>query len=340
MKTIKKRVLVLCSIFVVLFIQSYENLNATVWQWETLSTINKPTARHEAGLVACKGKLYLMGGRRINPTSVYNPKTNTWIEKSSTPIELHHFQPVVVNDAIYIVGAMTGQWPNETPVERIIIYYPERDEYVFGDTIPKNRRRGAAGTVVYKNRIYVIGGITNGHIDGYKPWFDEYNPQTGEWKALADAPNSRDHFQAVVANNKLYAFAGRTTSKITNQDMALTVSRGHVFNFKTGKWENVEESVAIPTMRAGNFAFVWNHKVIIGGGETFGQVAAHSEVEAYNIKTQMWEKWPALVQGRHGTGCAVIGNYVYTASGCGKHGGEPELTSIESLKLPVRKYKK
>lgn len=328
------RALVFFSIISILFIESCNNATPGNWQWETITTVGKPTARHEAGLVAYNDKLYLMGGRRINPTSVFDPATNTWTEKSATPIELHHFQPVVFNDAIYLIGAMTGGWPNETPVDRVVIYYPERDEYVYGDTIPEHRRRGGAGAVVYNNKVYLIGGITNGHMNGYKPWFDEYNPKTGEWKTLADAPNARDHFQAVVVDNKLYAFAGRTTSKITDQDMALTVSHGNVYNFKTQKWEAVTNNLAIPTMRAGNFAFGWNNSIIIGGGETAEQEDAHNEVEAYNAKTKLWSKWPSLNQGRHGTGFAVIGNYVYTASGCGRHGGEPELTTVERLELP------
>jgi N-acetylneuraminic acid mutarotase len=327
-------VLFLFPIISVLSIGCSNNATPKNWQWETIPTEGKPTARHEAGMVAYKGKLYLMGGRRINPTSVFDPNTNTWTEKSTTPIELHHFQPVVFNDAIYLIGAMTGTWPNETPVERVIVYYPERDEYVYGDTIPKHRRRGGAGAVVYNNKIYLIGGITNGHMNGYQPWFDEYDPETSEWKALDDAPNARDHFHAAIVDNKLYAFAGRTTSKITDQDMALTVSHGNVYNFDTQVWEAVTNNLALPTMRAGNFAFAWNNSIVIGGGETAEQVEAHSEVEAYNTKTKLWSKWPSLNQGRHGTGFAVIGNYVYVASGCGKHGGEPELTTIERLELP------
>lgn len=318
----------------ILFLQSCDDATPSNWKWETITPVGEPTARHEAGLVAYKDKLYLMGGRRINPTSVFDPVTTTWTEKSATPIELHHFQPVVYKDAIYLVGAMTGQWPNETPVDRIIIYYPERDEYVFGDSILEHRRRGGAGAVVYNNKIYVIGGITKGHMNGYKPWFDVYNPENGEWQTLPDAPNARDHFQAVVVDDKLYAFAGRTTSKITDQDMALTVSHGNIYNFKTQKWETVTADLAIPTMRAGNFAFGWNNSIVIGGGETAEQEEAHNEVEAFNAKTNLWSKWPSLNQGRHGTGFAVIGNYVYTASGSGKHGGEPELTSIERLELP------
>ncbi len=304
------------------------------WQWETLNTTDQPTARHEAGFVAYKSKLYLMGGRRINPTSEFDVTTNTWVEKAPTPIELHHFQPVLYEDAIYIIGAMTGKWPNETPVEKVIIYYPERDEYVYSHPIPEHRRRGGAGTVVYNDKIYLVGGITKGHMNGYKPWFDEYDPATGEWKVLEDAPSARDHFQAVANQDKLYAFAGRTTSKKTEQDMALTIGHGNVYNFSTQKWETVTNNLAIPTERAGNFAFAWNNAIVVGGGESIAQVKAHSEVEAYDTETKQWSKWPALNEGRHGSGFAVIGNYVYTASGCGNRGGEPELTTIERLELP------
>jgi len=54
------------------------------WQWETITTKGQPTARHEAGFVAYKSKLYLMGGRRINPTSEFDPATNTWTDLSTS----------------------------------------------------------------------------------------------------------------------------------------------------------------------------------------------------------------------------------------------------------------
>jgi len=229
---------------------------------------------------------------------------------------------------------MTGQWPNEKPLDRVIIYYPEKDEYTYGHTIPISRRRGSAGVVVYKNKIYLVGGITNGHMNGYKSWLDSYDPISGKWEVLPDAPSARDHFQAVINHNKLYAFAGRTTSKATNQDIALTISHGNIYDFEKQQWEPVTNNLAIPTPRAGNFVFTWNNHVIIGGGESTKHQDAHNEVEAFDINTGLWSNWPSFKQGRHGTGFAVIDNYVYTASGCGKQGGEPELISIERLKLP------
>ncbi|AXT61408.1 DUF5060 domain-containing protein [Aquimarina sp. AD10] len=303
-------------------------------QWEIVPAKGIPTARHEAGLVAYKDKILLIGGRRINPTDVFDTKTNTWIAKSPTPIELHHFQPVVVGNAIYLVGAMTGEWPNEKPLDKVIIYYPEEDRYEYGHPIPKNRRRGGAGAVYHNNKIYLVGGITNGHVDGYKSWFDTYDPKTGEWHVLPNAPDARDHFQVAVANNKLYAFAGRRTSKATDQDMALTSSYGNVYDFDAQKWEPVTSDLAIPTERAGNGIFAWNNEIVIGGGESVAHEKAHAEVEAYNTITKSWNKWPSLLNGRHGSGFVIVGDYVYTASGSGNRGGGPELTSIERLKLP------
>jgi hypothetical protein len=308
----------------------------STWNWETLETIGQPVARHEAGLVSHNGKLYLMGGRRVNPTSVYDPAANTWTDKSKTPIELHHFQPVSYNNAIYIIGAMTGQWPNEKPIDKIIIYHPDSDTYEYGHTIPDNRRRGGAGLAVYNNKIFVTGGITNGHMDGFKSWFDEYNPATGEWKVLNDSPNARDHFQAVVSGDKLYAFAGRNSSRLTGEDMARTIRHGNVYDFNTQKWETITNKLAIPTKRAGNFAIAWKGQIIIGGGEVSKAELAQNNVEVFDTKSETWLNWPNLNTGRHGSGFAIIDDYLYTASGCGKPGGQPELTSIERLKLPSK----
>ena len=301
--------------------------------WNQVDTIGQPTARHEASLVTYKNKLYLIGGRRINPTDVYDPQTNTWTAHSKTPIELHHFQAVVYGDAIYLMGAMTGEWPNEKPVEKIIIYYPERDEYVFGNDIPEARRRGGAGVVVHNEKFYMLGGITNGHMNGYQNWFDEYNPKTGEWRILPNAPHQRDHFSTAVVKNKLYAFAGRRTEHAIGNDFGPTEKQGNVYNFENNTWESLTE-YELPTTRAGNMVLAWKNDIIIGGGESEHQVPAHNELDVFNTETKIWTQWPSLVQGRHGSGFAVIDGYVYTASGCAKRGGEPELTSLERLKLP------
>lgn len=312
-----------------------ENKTRLEFNWKTLEATGSPIARHEAGLVAIDKKIYLMGGRKLNPTSVFDTETMSWANGSPPPLEMHHFQPVVFEGKIYVVAALTGQWPNEKPIESVIIYDPKTDTYVLGDPIPKHRQRGGAGAVVYNNKIYIVGGIVNGHMDGYQSWFDEYNPATGNWKTLKNAPQARDHFQAAIVNNKLHAFGGRTTSKRSNQDMSLTVAHGDIYDFENEQWLQTTTANAIPTPRAGNGVFTWNNQLIVGGGESVVQVSAHSEIESFNTVNQSWTKWPSLNHGRHGTGFAVVDGYAYTASGSGNRGGEPELYTLERLQLPT-----
>lgn len=305
------------------------------WEWETLEAEGQPTARHEAGLVGFDQKLYLLGGRRVNPVDVFDPRLGKWTELSKPPVEIHHFQPVVYGDAIYILGAMTGQWPNETPLDRVLVYWPKTDTFEFSHVIPEHRRRGGAGAVVHDGKIYLAGGITNGHMNGYQPWLDVYDPRTGAWEVLPDAPHARDHFQLAAIKNKLYAFAGRRTSKATDEDMSLTVQHGNIYDLDTNTWLPVTESEALPTLRAGNSVFAWGDEIVVGGGESATQVEAHGELEAYNARTKTWRAWPRLQQGRHGSGFVVLGDYVYTASGAGNRGGGPELHTIERLRLPA-----
>ena len=291
------------------------------------------TPRHEASFVAHNDRLYLLGGRRINPVDRHDPFSKRWQVLSSPPLELHHFQAVSLGDAIYILGAMTGEWPNEVPVDRVIKYYPDQDRFEFAHLIPESRRRGGAGAAVHNGKIYLLGGITNGHQGGYQPWLDEYDPTTGEWNVLPDAPNARDHFQAVVVGEKLYAFAGRRTSHATDEAISLTSEYGNVFNLRTQAWLPVTQNLKIPTARAGNMAIGWGNHIILAGGESDIQESAHNEVDVFNTKTETWHTWPSLNLGRHGSGLAIFGDHLYTLSGSGKAGGEPELLSLERIEL-------
>lgn len=303
--------------------------------WKTVKTRAQPTKRHEASFVEYKGKLYLLGGRRINPVDNYNPSTNTWKEGAKPPIQLHHFQAVTFEDAIYIIGAFTGDYPAEKSLDRVIKYYPEKDLFEYSHEIPESRRRGAAGAVVYQDKIYVLGGSNNGHIGGYQSWFDEYNPKTGEWRQLTDAPRSRDHFQAVTIGHQLYAVAGRRTSQGTDQIFSQTVAEVDMFDFTTHTWSTLPSTANLPTLRAGNMAIEWDKKLLVAGGESGSQQEAHNEVELFDPITRTWQSLPPLVEGRHGTGLAFLNDTLYTASGCAMRGGNPELFSLEQLALPA-----
>lgn len=296
--------------------------------WEIMPAQGEPTAREEAGFVAVGDKFFLIGGRHENPVDIYDPKTHAWTKGAVPPLEIHHFQPVAFDGRIYVLQAMTGPYPREKPVPYVLIYDPATDQWTRGAEIPADRRRGSSGIVVHDGKIYLVAGILDGHWSGAVPWFDEFDPKTGQWRVLADAPHARDHFLAAMIGDELYAAGGRTSSGATNQVFDLTVHAVDVFDFRGGKWSSLARD--LPTPRAGGMIAVVGTRLVLIGGESMAHLAAHAEVESYDTATGRWEELPPLVQGRHGTGALVHEGRVYTASGAGNRGGSPVLTTIES----------
>ena len=161
--------------------------------WQIIQTQGTPEKREDCSFVEINDLFYLIGGRGIKPVDVFNPLTNSWQHKNKTPVELNHFQAVGYKGKIYVVGAMNGPFPHEKPLENIYIYDPQTDEWQTGPAMPSGRLRGSGGTVVYNNKIYLVCGIQDGHYTGFVTWMDEFNPATGKWRILPDAPHARDH---------------------------------------------------------------------------------------------------------------------------------------------------
>lgn len=304
-------------------------LLAPAQEWKTVTAENTCTERHENALAAVKGKLILLGGRGMKPVESYDPKTGEWEKLRESPLEMHHFQAVTVENEVWVLGAFTGKYPHEKPIPNIHIFNPARNEWRVGPEIPEDRRRGAAGVFVYKGKVYIVCGIQDGHWDGHVAWMDVYDPKTNQWQKLPDAPHVRDHVQAVVVNDKVYVAGGRRSTARIGQVLNLTEKAVDVFDFKTGKWTTLPQGNDLPTARAGNASVVLGKKVLVIGGESGEQVPAHSEVEAFNTTTMKWETLPSLRQGRHGTGAVNVNGKIYIVAGSGNRGGGPELNSIE-----------
>lgn len=308
------------------------NNTANAGTWETLDCVNSPSARHENGFVECDGKFYLIGGRGIKPVDELDPATNTWRALSPPPLELHHFLPVAIDGTIYIVGAMTGGYPREIPLEHIYTYHPVDDTWSQGPSIPAERRRGSSGTVVRDGKIYLVCGIKDGHHSGGVNWFDCYDPAIDTWTVLPDAPRVRDHFPVTIIDNKLYAVGGRNTGVHTEADFAAffgaTIREVDYYDFEQESWFMLDALLPAGTA-AGGIAHL-DGKLIYFGGESY-QKAAHAETQCYDFERKTWESITPMQQGRHGSQSVVYQGAAYIVAGCGNRGGSPELASIESF---------
>jgi len=309
-------------IFIVPFGLKGQSLSLSEYRWLPIEAKGDVVGRHEDAFIEYNNKFYLIGGRGVNPVNVFDPTTNTWEIKGKTPMEIHHFQAVVYGNAIYLLGAMTGGYPKELPLENIWIYYPEADQWVKGAEIPEVRRRGGSGAVIYNDRIYLACGIKFGHTSGTTNYFDSYDLKTGQWEILTDAPHIRDHFPAIVANDKMYCIGGRNTSVHYPDDFAAffsaTIPDVDYFDFKDGKWCTLKEPLPVPTA-AGGIVKIDSCLIYMGGEGVQSQ--AYNETQCFNLNTGKWSQLSPMHTGRHGSGAVLYKNKVYVAAGSPNKGG-------------------
>lgn len=298
--------------------------------WETMSSEGTFQARHEAEYIECGGKFYLIGGRGWRALNIYDPKTNTWSTGKKPEKHFHHFQALSYKGEIWLGGAMVGNYPNETAHEHIMIYSPEKDEWREGPKI--DRPRGAGGFVLHEGMMYLVCGITNGHVGGHVAWCDRLDPETGKWTRLADAPFPRDHFKAAVIDGKIWNAGGRRSQAHSKEGVfAHTVKEVDCYDVAGNSWRTLPKSGNIPTPRAGTMTAVLDGRLIVAGGESEKQKSAYNAVEILDPSEEQWSALPSMQRGRHGSGLISYEGCLYVASGSGNQGGAPELKNQERL---------
>ena len=290
-------------------------------RWDIVEVAGQHAARFESGYIKVGERFYLVGGRQApQPVEVFDPATRTWKAGAVSPVTMHHFQPVVYEGKIYVLGALTGSGRGEPPLPDVYIYDPAANRWEKGPAIPADRLRGGAGVAVHDGLIYLVAGHQLGHSSGHVPWLDSFNPKTGEWRKLADAPRPRDHFQAVVLNGKMYAAAGRRSAAAFGHALDLTIPEVDVYDFASGTWSTLPATANIPTQRAGASTVLLNDQIVVIGGESAADFRMHMEVEALDLKTMRWTTLAPLNHGRHGTGAIVHEGKIHVAAGSTRQG--------------------
>ncbi|MEH6770807.1 putative Ig domain-containing protein [Maribacter arcticus] len=302
---------------------------STSFTWTMASTwVNKNedetyTARHENSFVQAGDKFYLMGGRENAKTiDIYDYNSNTWNSLvDSAPFAFNHFQATEYQGLIWVIGSFKDNaYPNETSAEFVWAFDPTNEEWIQGPQIPANRRRGSAGLVMYNNKFYVVAGNTLGHNGGYVSYFDEFDPATGVWTVLTNTPRQRDHFAAVVINDKLYVSGGRLSGG-PGGTFAPTIDEVDVYDFVSQSWTTLPAGQNIPTSRGGSSAVNFNDKLMVIGGESEIAGPSLTTVEEYDPVAQSWSTLPGLNSPRHGTQAIVSGNGIFILAGSPVQGG-------------------
>ncbi|HET8735159.1 MAG TPA: malectin domain-containing carbohydrate-binding protein [Pricia sp.] len=307
---------------------SWTILNAS--EWVDKNESENYTARHECSFVQAGNKFYLMGGRENSRTvDIYNYTTDSWTSLvNSAPLAFNHFQATEYQGLIWVIGAFKDNgFPNEVPADHVWAFDPVAQEWIQGPAIPSGRKRGSAGLVVHNGKFYIVGGNTKGHNGGFVPWFDVYDPATGIWTPLSNAPRARDHFHAGVVGNKMYLAGGRLSGG-TGGTFKPLIPQVDVYDFTTGTWSTLPSGQNLPTPRGAPSVANFNGKLMVIGGEVqnenvYGTITSDALkiTEAYDPVTGIWTRMGDLNHERHGTQAIVSGGGVFLLAGSPNLGG-------------------
>lgn len=306
-------ILSFCTLLAALLLSS--SVFAQPGDWETVQGFSGiPGERHENGFLQVGDKFILIGGRNSEwkLTEHYDFTTNAWAQGSFHPLRMHHIQAVEIDGLVYVVGAMTGDFPDEVAIPNIYIYDPLTAAWYVGPEIPLARRRGSCGVVVHNKKIYMFSGLTDGHNGGHVAFTDVYDPYSNTLSTLADAPRARDHFNATLIGDQVYCVGGRRSKHDTdglNSDMETLVD---VYDILTDTWTTLAAPLPVPRAGAATAA-IGDQLFVIGGENANG---ATDTTHVLDIVSKTWVAgWDTLGDERHGTQAIMNNGMIYIAAG-------------------------
>jgi len=163
-----------------------------------------------------------------NQLCVFNLKTSKWIIEDITLRKRANHSAALVGNKIYLLGGkrLTKSKKREYLDEKIEVYDPINKTIEIDNTNP--HRAADLQTLVYKDKIYVLGGSVKKKDNGKKYYsnkFHSYNPKTGMWYLLAELPFSEETSSCII-EDVLYFFDGFDNNNNINTIMSLNLASG------------------------------------------------------------------------------------------------------------------
>jgi N-acetylneuraminic acid mutarotase len=306
-------------------------------KWTSLKPI--PQGEEEVYGTAAGGKLYVLGGLGIFPgwepkqmLWSFDPAGNEWTRLPNIPEGIHHPGFAAIGEKLYSIGGFTTARPATglpawVPSKSVWIYDTNAKSWSKGPDLPTPR--GALTATSHDNKIYAIGGAKNPTYSTpeLRPTVPVENMATtevldiatGTWSAAAPMLTARNHHGASLIDGKIYVVGGRIGSTFII-GLSNNVSTNEVYDIAKNTWAAV---LGMPTPRSGIGTAVLNGRMHVLGGEAYlnDLVGTYRTHEAFDPKTNAWQRLPPMPTPRHGLAVAEIGGKMYAVSGSNVAGG-------------------
>jgi len=264
------------------------------------------------------GSRLLLVGEGSGATLAYDPGRDAWEApdaRAQRPVVGHHHAAEVLNGELYLLGGLGQNVPGV-----VQIYDPANDRWRFGPRLPFNV--GSSASAVIDGRIYIAGGIEDGHTIGGTARFD---PETETWTVLAPMPRPRNHAAAATDGRRMFVFGGRGPGSGDGNVVANGYDDVQIYDPATDTWtasgEGAEAPAPLPQARGGvGKAVYMNGLVYVMGGETLDGAGAtgsgvYSRVDVYDPTADRWLEGPPMPTARHGIFPLALGARIYVVGG-------------------------
>jgi N-acetylneuraminic acid mutarotase len=307
-------------------------------RWSQLKPI--PQGEEEVAGIAAGGKMYVLGGLGAFPGwepkrifFSYDPGSNEWTKLPSIPEGVHHPGVAAVGSKIYVIGGFLiarpagGGLPAWVPTNSVWVFDITTGAWSKGSPVPTPR--GALTATAVGTRIYAIGGAKNPSYSTpeLRPTVpvenlatnEVYDTKTNAWTQARPMLTARNHHGAALIDGKIYVVGGRVGSTFII-GLSTNVSTNEAYDVAKNTWSSV---LGVPTARSGIGVAVLNGRMHVLGGEAYlnDLVGTYRTHEAYDPKTNSWQRLPPMPSPRHGLAVAEIGGRIYAVSGANVAGG-------------------
>jgi N-acetylneuraminic acid mutarotase len=293
----------------------------SIYRIKWISKADLPLAHRNGKAIACRGKVYYMGGycpatEEVRETSnyEYDPQKDHWTIKANVPIGRSNFAITSFEDRIFVIGG-DPVLPNND------LYLTREDKWEV--LTPLSIPRQHIDCVRIGNEIYVVGGL----IKDRNPPEDSkqkipkiatdtieiYNIEKNKWEKGKPFQEARDGVQVTVANGKLYAMGG---AYVQNKEYKLS-SGFERYDPESNTWESLPDLPA-PILAPG--VAVIEGKIFVIGGSTVenGSQTTSDKVYVFDTNKNSWGTASPLPKGIQFPGVAFIDDRIYVIGGCDK----------------------
>jgi N-acetylneuraminic acid mutarotase len=313
----------------------------TAPRWTTAAAPS--LARQELYPEVLDGRIYVAGGLLTPNTGYsahfesYDPATDRWTRLATLPEARHHIALAAAGGLIYGVGGFSGGFPNWRAEASACVYDPTANRWSDGVPLPHPSAEGVFAAIA--GRLYLVGGRTrqheaarhfNEHMDTARGLV--FDPSTGRWSSIANAPTARNSTAAAVIDGKLFVVGGRQALKQADGSLRqVNVPHLEVYDPASGRWTM---RAPMPQAQGGLAAAAHGGKLYVFGGEQWvPEQKVFADAWLYDPAIDRWSALPPLPTPRHGLGAASVGDRIHVFGGGTRVGGDQASAVHEVLVL-------